>query len=365
MERFLFSLMLLFFGASVAFSQEDTTKTLSGGEVDKNILDSMNMVDPFALEKYNMGIHEMNKKNYKMAIQWFTEAYKIDSKYKKTLYQRGRAHRKLGQKDEAIADFELFIKEADTTDMADYEIGRIYFDEKNWVKAEKRFDAAILKNNKVAKYYYYKGVCCLTAKDLEGGIKQFDRAIELDDKYAYAYNDRASAYFRLEKYDEAVKNYRKAIAVDGKMALSYNNLGTALRRTEKYDEAVKAYSEAIKIKPEYHIALNNRGHAYYSLGQYDKALADFDAALKLKSDYALALSNKASVYIKWEKWTDAVKFCDEAIRSNEDLMQAYYNRGIAKEMMRNVQGACKDWEKAFVLGSESAEKYLNSPICAE
>ncbi|MCB0477486.1 MAG: tetratricopeptide repeat protein [Crocinitomicaceae bacterium] len=365
MKKFL---LVFLVGMSMSLNiqaQEDTTKTLEGGQVDQSILDSMNMIDPFALEKYNMGIHEMNKNNFNKAVEWFSEAYKIDSKYKKSLLQRGRAYRQLGQKDKAIADLELYIKEGDSTDIAEYEIGRMHFDDKEWGDAEKRFEAAILKNNKIAKYYYYKGVCRLTEKDLEGAITQFNKTLELDKQYAYAYNDRASAYMRMEKYDDAIRDYRKAVSVDAEFALSYNNMGTAYRRSQKFEDAVKAYSEAIRLSKDNYISLNNRGNAYYSLGQYDKALADFDAALKIKSDYAMALSNKASVYIKWEKWEDAVKFCDDAIKYNEDIMQAYFNRGIAKEMMRDVSGACTDWEKAFILGSEAAEKYLNSPICAE
>ena len=46
-------------------------------------------------------------------------------------------------------------------------------------------------------------------------------------------------------------------------------------------------------------------------------------------------------------------------------MEAFYNRGIANEMLRNVEAACADWEEAFILGSEKAEKFLNSPTCNE
>ena len=44
-------------------------------------------------------------------------------------------------------------------------------------------------------------------------------------------------------------------------------------------------------------------------------------------------------------------------------MEAFFNRGIAKEMLKDLEGACADWEDAFFLGSENAEKYVNSPAC--
>ena len=36
---------------------------------------------------------------------------------------------------------------------------------------------------------------------------------------------------------------------------------------------------------------------------------------------------------------------------------AYVNRGNAKEMLRDMNGACADWFKAKELGSESGKKY--------
>ena len=32
-------------------------------------------------------------------------------------------------------------------------------------------------------------------------------------------------------------------------------------------------------------------------------------------------------------------------------------------MLKDLSGACADWEDAFVLGSENAEKYVNSSAC--
>jgi len=45
-------------------------------------------------------------------------------------------------------------------------------------------------------------------------------------------------------------------------------------------------------------------------------------------------------------------------------MEAFFNRGIAKEMLKDLDGACADWHDAFMLGSENAEKYVNSPACS-
>jgi hypothetical protein len=44
---------------------------------------------------------------------------------------------------------------------------------------------------------------------------------------------------------------------------------------------------------------------------------------------------------------------------NYDYAAAYLNRGIAKEMIRDPKGACRDWERAKKLGNEAASKYMS------
>ena len=69
--------------------------------------------------------------------------------------------------------------------------------------------------------------------------------------------------------------------------------------------------------------------------------------------------------IDLEKYETAIDKCDAAIVLNPNQMEAYFNRGIANEMIRDVEQACSDWQKAFVLGSQKAIQYLNGPVCNE
>ena len=69
--------------------------------------------------------------------------------------------------------------------------------------------------------------------------------------------------------------------------------------------------------------------------------------------------------IDLEDYVAAIEKCDTAININPNLMEAYFNRGIAKEMTRDLEGACLDWQRAFVLGSQRAIEYLNGSVCNE
>ena len=46
-----------------------------------------------------------------------------------------------------------------------------------------------------------------------------------------------------------------------------------------------------------------------------------------------------------------------AISLNKSYANAYANRGTAKEMNRDMEGACMDWAKARELGSDVGKAY--------
>ena len=48
---------------------------------------------------------------------------------------------------------------------------------------------------------------------------------------------------------------------------------------------------------------------------------------------------------------------------DSEYAYAYIHRGSAKEMLRDMEGACDDWKKAQKLGLEAAEEYCT--VCIE
>ena len=61
-----------------------------------------------------------------------------------------------------------------------------------------------------------------------------------------------------------------------------------------------------------------------------------------------------------EDWENAINAADQAINLDPNYTYAYYNRAIAKEMMRDLEGACSDWMKASELGLDAARIYFSS-----
>lgn len=107
------------------------------------------------------------------------------------------------------------------------------------------------------------------------------------------------------------------------------------------------------------------GNNYRESGDPDRALEAYEKAFELNNSDAIILTHQAVALIDLEDYQKAIEKCNEAIAINPEQMEAYFNRGIALEMIRDVVGACSDWQQAFILGSLEAIQYLNGPVCNE
>jgi Tfp pilus assembly protein PilF len=69
------------------------------------------------------------------------------------------------------------------------------------------------------------------------------------------------------------------------------------------------------------------------------------------------MNNMASVYIKKKDYKSAVDWANKAIQADAKCGAAYLNRGIAKQMLKDEDGACTDWKKASELGVAEGKNY--------
>jgi tetratricopeptide (TPR) repeat protein len=96
----------------------------------------------------------------------------------------------------------------------------------------------------------------------------------------------------------------------------------------------------------------------------DDAKKDFEKALEIEPKYAPAASNLSAIYFKQKDYKKALEFAEKAIKSDPKYGSAYLNRANAKEMLRDQEGACNDWQKAKELGVELGKTYYSSN-CSE
>lgn len=114
---------------------------------------------------------------------------------------------------------------------------------------------------------------------------------------------------------------------------NYYNWGVVRYQMGNYREAIEYFRKAVSVNPntDDFMLYAFRGNAFSKRGMYQDAIGDFDKALSLQPKEIMDYSN-------WVK--------------------NYFNRGVSKYYLNDLNGACKDWNKALELGFGQAHDYV-------
>lgn len=186
-------------------------------------------------------------KQYKEAVENYTQAIQLQSNTALFYNNRGYVYGGLGEYDKAISDYNKAIE--------------------------------LDPFNSTA--YHNRGYTYNNLKEYEKAISDYGKAIELSPNNATAYNNRGSIYIVLGRTDEAISDLNKAIELKPEVANPYKHLGDICKDQGEYTKSIQFASKAIELNSEYKDAYLLRAEVYRLLGETKKAAADEEMAKKL------------------------------------------------------------------------------------
>jgi tetratricopeptide (TPR) repeat protein len=155
-------------------------------------------------------------------------AISLDPKSSRAWRERGRAHFRLGQRQEAEKDF----------------LTAVSLDPDDWTA-----------RNSLGSYY-------LSLNRLDEAILEYERMQALAPDNTRAYNNLGSAYLQQERFEKATEMYERSLSLD-KNATAYSNLGTALYQQGLYADAARSFGEAVALPGATFLHWFNLGAACY------------------------------------------------------------------------------------------------------
>lgn len=111
----------------------------------------------------------------------------------------------------------------------------------------------------------------------------------------------------------------------------------------------------------------NWGILKYQMGDWPASIDYFNRAIQIKpnTDDFLIFSYRGNARSKMRLFSDAIDDFGRALdRKPEEIMEYsnwvknYFNRGVAKYYLNDLEGACNDWNKALELGFGQAYFYV-------
>jgi tetratricopeptide (TPR) repeat protein len=203
-------------------------------------------------------------------------------------HQRGLAHRRKGNVDAAIADFDASIRIDPKVASYYHDRGNAYRDKNALARAIVDYTEAIRLNPKDADVLVTRGDSRLSNGDLELALGDFTAAIRLAPNNAEAYRKRGGAYGIKQDRNRAIADYSEAIRLDPKGLGAYYYRAIHYLSRNDFDRSIADYAILLGVDPTDVMLLVGRGQSYEAKGDLDRARADFNAALQSppKSNYS-------------------------------------------------------------------------------
>lgn len=313
-----------------------------------------------AEQRYNEGLEAIKKNQLEQAVFLFSQCLLVKPEFDKAYANRAIAYSQTKFYNEALNDINKAIALNPQNPDYFYNKSLIFGGLHNKDSQLVVLDVCLKMAPEHAEANYYKGLFAYEEGNYDKAISYYSIAIQSKRNYAFAYNDRASAKRTKGDLEGAIIDYEKAITVDSSFVFIYNNLGSAYRVNKSYDKAIQYYTLALKKDPGYMLALMNRGVCHFETNDLKAAQKDFEDLLSQSPKNAEAYNNLCSIALKLKDYEKAIMLASRSIELNANNGAAYYNRGIAKQLIRDEEGSCSDWNKALELGVLGAKTFINA-----
>ena len=185
-----------------------------------------------------------------------------------------------------------------------------------------KYDEAIRLEPGNYKYYFQRGKCQYTMKDIEAAIQSFKATVDYQPNFTPAYSLLAKIYKTQEDFDNAIYYYEQAAR----------------------------YEQNTNRKVQYQLLLVN---LLLKEDRIYDAKRHIDAARSIDPDNPNILYYSAEIDVQDGRWSEARQAYETALNSDRlksappaELAKYYYGLGLCLSNLGDAAGAQKAWAKA-------------------
>eukprot|EP01018_Ginkgo_biloba_P000672 Gb_13941 [translate_table: standard] len=276
------------------------------------------------------------------ALEDLDKALEVDRNFLQAYLHRGSLFRQLCRFEESERDYKAFLELKPGNSAAEKELSQLIqsknaldkastlFDSGDFSKALEYIDKVVLVfSSECSKAKLLKSRLLIALKDYSGAIAETGFILKTNENNLEALLLRGKAYYYLADHDVAMRHYQKGLRLDpehSELKKEYFKLKNLLKKTKNAEENLEK-------------------------GKLRMAAEDFKAALQVDSSHTahnvhlhLGL---CKVLVKLGRGKDALESCTEALEIDEELIEALVQRGEAKLLTEDWEGAVNDIKTAY------------------
>ena len=197
-----------------------------------------------------IGMEYLFLEDFENAKYSFMKCLEADDEDYSALYNIMYCFDFLEQKEEAIDYLNLYLDKHPYCEVAWHQVGKQYFDLKNYSKALAAFDFAIISDDRFVGAYLEKGKVLEKLKRYNEAIENYNIALELDDPTSFAYLRIGKCFEKLGCDDFAIKNYEQTVHEDPLLDKGWIAITDFYIKKLNFPKALYYINKAINIDEE-------------------------------------------------------------------------------------------------------------------
>ncbi|PPR90470.1 hypothetical protein GOBAR_AA30228 [Gossypium barbadense] len=294
-----------------------------------------------AAELFESVSQNIKVKRYSEALNDLNAAIETDPALSEAYFHRASILRQLCRYEESEKSYKKFLELKPGNSVGEKELSQLrqaqsaletafsLFDSRDHTKALEYLDRVVLVFSPAcSKAKILKAKLLLAAKDYSSVISETGFILKEDENNLEALLLRGQAYYYLADHDVAQRHYQKGLRLDpehSELKKAYFGLKNLLKKTKSAEDNV------------------NKGKLRLAVEDYKGALALDPNHLAHNVHLHLGL---CKVLVKLGRGKDASSSCSEALNIDGELLEALVQRGEAKLLTEDWEGAVDDLKSA-------------------
>ncbi|HEY9183705.1 MAG TPA: tetratricopeptide repeat protein [Salegentibacter sp.] len=323
-----------------------------------------------------IGMEYLFLEDFEKAKFSFMKCLEADEEDYSALYNIMYCFDFLDQKEEAIDYLNMYLDKNPYCEVAWHQIGKQYFDLKDYEKALSAFDFAIISDDIFIGAYLEKGKVLEKLGRYNEAIENYKITLELDDPTSFAYLRIGKCFEKLGLDDLALKHYKqcvhedplldkgwiaitdfyirnknfqkalyyinKAISIDEDNVLYWKRYAKINNRLKLYEEAEIGYKKSLELGNYELETWIKRCDILTDLGEFEIAVKNLNQALEFHPDSAEVEFRLAGLYFKLNEGDKAYYHLNNGLKIDaeyyiiiEEIFPQIFQRKSVKEIINS------------------------------
>lgn len=301
-----------------------------------------------------------NQKNYRGAIDKYTEAITIVPQFPAAHFWKGYAHYYLNEYDQSLTDLNQAESQKFDKPLEIYKLRWfLNYQEKNYDAALNDALAASRLDPNNATYNLALGDIYRIKESYRDAVNYYQKGAAQDPNNKDVYYYLAFCYASLNQPRDQAAAALEALKRNTKYPGESNFYAAdALTKQKKFNEAVEFYQRAIELKPDIYGSYIGLSDIYRSRNEFDQAIAVAQKGLEVFPKDAPLYTSLAWYYSLADRPKDAITAAKTAINLDPDQYMGYTNLCRAYNDLKDYQQALTNCNSALKLKPDDGETFL-------